>query len=131
MTENPRPPIGEGITFLFTGDYAASIHFYQGVLGLRLVLDQGTCRIYQLAGSAYLGLCDRPAEGEHALILTIVTPEVDAWYDRLRAAGVRCDHAPRHNPAYGIYHFFARDPAGYRVEFQRFDDPDWLRVQRP
>lgn len=24
-----------------------------------------------------------------------------------------------------IYHFFATDPNGYRLEVQKFDDPDW------
>jgi catechol 2,3-dioxygenase-like lactoylglutathione lyase family enzyme len=29
------------------------------------------------------------------------------------------------NAATGITHFFFRDPAGYLLEIQRFDRPDW------
>jgi hypothetical protein len=30
---------------------------------------------------------------------------------------------PAHSDTYRIYHCFLRDPNGYLVEFQRFDDP--------
>ncbi len=29
------------------------------------------------------------------------------------------------NPEYRIYHCFLRDPDGYQIEIQRFDDPAW------
>ena len=32
---------------------------------------------------------------------------------------------PRYNEVYDIYHFFVRDPAGYRIEIQRFPQADW------
>ena len=32
---------------------------------------------------------------------------------------------PKVNPTYDIYNFFARDPDGHLVEFQRFLDPAW------
>ena len=32
---------------------------------------------------------------------------------------------PTHNPEFAIYHFFFRDPSGYLLEIQRFDDPRW------
>jgi len=27
--------------------------------------------------------------------------------------------------AYRVYHFFLKDPAGYTLEIQRFERPDW------
>ena len=33
--------------------------------------------------------------------------------------------APAESPAWGIYHFFARDPNGYVIEFQHFLNPGW------
>jgi hypothetical protein len=32
----------------------------------------------------------------------------------------RAEHAPRENPQYRIYNFFARDPEGRLIEFQTF-----------
>ncbi|NJN18058.1 MAG: glyoxalase/bleomycin resistance/dioxygenase family protein, partial [Oscillochloris sp.] len=40
-----------------TADLAASAHFYETVLLLPMVLDQGGIRIYRGVGGGYLGLC--------------------------------------------------------------------------
>jgi catechol 2,3-dioxygenase-like lactoylglutathione lyase family enzyme len=42
---NP-PAIDQQITFLYTRDLAATAQFYEGILGLKIALDQGDCRIY-------------------------------------------------------------------------------------
>jgi catechol 2,3-dioxygenase-like lactoylglutathione lyase family enzyme len=114
------------ITFCYTRDLEATSRFYQQVIGLDLVLDQGGCRIYCTAGGAYLGFCEREETPEpRGIIITLVTDDVDAWYDRLVDRGVEPEEPPTHNPMYRIYHFFVKDPNGYTVEIQRFDDPDW------
>ena len=59
------------------------------------------------------------------MIITLVSDEVDAWHDRLTAAGVPVEQAPKVTEEYGVYHAFYRDPDGYLVEIQRFLDPDW------
>ena len=116
-----------GITFCYTRDLKTTSEFYEKVLGLELALDQGGCRIYKVAGGAYLGFCEREKEGDKAgIILTLVTEDVDGWYDRLVAHGVAAEHKPRQNPDYMIYHFFFRDPNGYMLEIQRFENPNWL-----
>ncbi|BAY07941.1 VOC family protein [Calothrix sp. NIES-2098] len=57
-----RPPIDRQITFLYTQDLEASTRFYEDQLGFQLWLDQGTCRIYTVTGSGYLGLCQKSGE---------------------------------------------------------------------
>lgn len=126
-------PVTEQITFLTTRDLATTAHFYEEVMGLPLVVDQGRCRIYHVAGAAYVGFCEResaPATSEEArgVIFTLVTPDVDGWYERLRAQGVPFEKTPASNEAYGIYHCFLRDPNGYLLEIQRFLDEDWAEV---
>ncbi len=110
------------IVFLPVADLDVSEAFYAGLLGLEPVLDQGRCRIYRSAAEAYVGICRRddplPAPG---VILTLVTEDVDAWHDRLVAAGAPVDAPPRHNAEYGIYQFFVADPDGHQVEIQRFE----------
>lgn len=114
------------ITFCYTRDLAGTARFYEDVLALPLALDQGGCRIYRTAGGAYLGFCGREDAARPAgVILTLVTDDVDGWHEKLAAAGVEFEKAPAHNPDYGIYHCFFRDPNGYLLEIQRFDDPDW------
>lgn len=125
-------PVNQQITFLYCQELAPMAAFYEGVLGLELVLDQGSCRIYQTAGQvAYLGICQRAEpRAKDGVIFTIVTDEVDQWYQRIVERGWTCEHAPRHNATYGIYHFFVRDPNGYLIEVQRFDDPRWNRAEK-
>ncbi len=43
----------------------------------------------------------------------------------LNEQGVEFEKLPAHNPQFEIYHCFLRDPNGYLVEIQRFDDPGW------
>ena len=46
------------ITFLYADNLDLSARFYEDALGLKLALDQGSCRIYQvIAGAAYVGVC--------------------------------------------------------------------------
>lgn len=120
-------PFHQQVTFVLTGDLAASHRFYADQLGLPMVLDQGSCRIYQVAPNAFVGVCDHrgaPAD-PGAVILTLVSDDVDGWAERLRADGVALEGAPTVNPRFSIRHFFLRDPAGYLVEIQQFLDPAW------
>lgn len=119
-----HPPIDQQITFLYTRDLAHTAHFYEAVMGLRLAVDQGDCRIYQVSGDGYLGFCQRASAPEQpqGVIITLVTDQVDAWYEHLRQHGVLFEKPPEHNPKYKIYHCFLRDPNGYLVEIQRFEE---------
>jgi catechol 2,3-dioxygenase-like lactoylglutathione lyase family enzyme len=122
-----RPTLDQQVTFLYTRRLAESARFYEHVLGLPLVLDQGTCRIYHVAGAAFVGVCERadaPAQPSD-VIFTLVTQEVDRWYEYLMAQGVAIEKPPVFNPVYNIYHFFLRDPSGYLIEIQTFRDPTW------
>jgi catechol 2,3-dioxygenase-like lactoylglutathione lyase family enzyme len=54
-------------------------------------------------------------------MISIVTDDVDAWYQRLRGKGVAVDNPPRRLEQFAIYTFFTRDPNGYVIEFQQFE----------
>ena len=114
----------QSLTFLHTADLNRTAVFYEEILGLLLVRDQGTCRIYKTSDDGYLGFCthlDPPST--EGIILTLVIDDVDGWYQRLIEKGVTIKAPPVYNPKYQIYHFFITDPNGFNLEFQRFDDP--------
>ncbi len=121
------PKINQQITFLYTANLVATAQFYEGILGLELVLDQGTCRIYRTSQTGYLGFCQRDGiDRDHPdVIFTLVTPQVDEWYAHLQAQGVLFEKPPTFNPRYSIYHCFLRDPNGYLIEIQHFLNPAW------
>jgi catechol 2,3-dioxygenase-like lactoylglutathione lyase family enzyme len=118
-------PLTQQIVFLYVRDLQASAAFYAGVLGLALARDQGACHIYRTAPNAYIGLCQRTevTPQSDSLIVTLVTDDVDGWYARAVAAGAQVESPPVHSDVYHITHCFLRDPDGYRVEIQRFDEP--------
>lgn len=99
--------------------------FYSDVLGLQLVRDQGTCLIFRVTGSAFLGFCEHiePIAPGRRIILTLISDDVDGWYSELMGKKVEIVEPPKANPKYQIYHFFLKDPDGYWVEIQRFNDP--------
>ena len=122
-----HPPIDQQVTFIYTQDLDASAHFYEQLLGLSLVLDQGACRIYRLSQQGFFGVCrgDTAPERPQGVIITLATRHVDAWHRYLTERGVTFEKAPAHNPTSNIYHCFLRDPNGYLLEIQQFLDPAW------
>ncbi|MBS1252624.1 MAG: hypothetical protein MAG451_01665 [Anaerolineales bacterium] len=126
-----HPQIDQQITFLYTRNLEATAQFYEETLGLPLALDQGDCCIYQVSGDGYVGFCKRAEAPEEpaGVIFTIITPEVDAWHAYLHDRGVTFEKPPALNPEYNIYHCFLRDPNGYLIEIQRFEE-DQLTVIR-
>ena len=114
------------ITFLPVADLERAAAFYGETLELELAVDQGDCLIYRVATNAFLGVCLRPERvASSGVIVTLVSQEVDAWHDRIIAAGGVCESPPTARAEYGIYQAFYRDPDGHLLEIQRFDDPSW------
>lgn len=114
------------VGFYETDDLRKTAAFWEEQVGLPLVLDQGTCRIYRVSSSGFIGFCEKETVPKHeGVIITLVTSDVDEVVERLRAQGIKLEKEPTFNPTYNIYHAFFRDPNGYLVEVQRFEDPAW------
>lgn len=120
-----RPQLSQQITFLHANDLGATYHFYCDLLGLPLVRDQGTCLIFETVANAFLGFCQhiQPIAPGRKVILTLVSEDVDGWYEFLTSKGVPIANPPKANPDYKIYHFFLEDLNGYTIEIQKFDQP--------
>ncbi|MEN8241702.1 MAG: VOC family protein [Chloroflexota bacterium] len=124
-----RSAIDQQITFLSVADIARTDKFYNQQLGLALALDQGGCRIYQVAEGAFIGACQREnlPEKKEGVVFTLVTEDVDGWHQHLVEQGIEVEQPPAENLTYNIYNMFFRDPDGYLLEIQRFLDPDWMQ----
>ncbi len=131
-----RPKIEQQVTFLHTADLEKTAVFYQNILGLQLTLDQGACRIFAVGKEAFLGFCQSAgsrldqSNASDAVILTLVSQDVDGWHDYLVTQGVPIEKPPTLNEKFNIYHCFLRDPNGYLLEIQRFNDPAWPVIRR-
>lgn len=126
---NSGPTGRAGVVFLPSIDLEQTREFWTRVLGAELALDQGTCLIFRLGGTGFVGFCasDDSLVGAGRTIITFVRDDVDNAFHQMVSAGAPVDGLPRLNPKYRIYHFFVNDPMGYRIEVQRFDDPRWPR----
>ncbi len=126
-----QPPLEQLVTFLYTTNLEATADFYERILGLKLILDQGSCRIYQVSPDGFIGFCaqgtavDRQAADNSGVIVTLVSHHVDEWYDFLQQENVPIEKPPTLYEKFNIYHLFIRDPNGYLVEIQTFLDPSW------
>lgn len=125
--------IASQITFLYYEDLAAARQFYEDILGLELVEDQGWAKIYRVNGTAFVGLVDEAhgslkAQPENAVMLTFVVEDVLGWYNYLREKEVKILREYGRSDSIQIEYFFAEDPGGYVLEFERFLNPELTAV---
>ena len=117
------------ITFIYVADLNRSRIFYEEIMGFPLRLDQGPCRIVvtNQKGGGLLGYCIHKKKSElmGSCIITLVTSDVDEWYEYLINRGVEITDPPQYNSEFKIYHFFFADPDGHMLEIQEFRDPAW------
>ena len=112
---------------------AAAQQFYEGILGLEKVEDQGWAKIYRVSGTAFVGLVDEAhgslkAQPENAMMLTLVVDDVPGWYAYLRENKVKIRQEYGRSETIQIEYFFAEDPGGYVLEFERFLKPELTAV---
>jgi hypothetical protein len=123
VTEQTEAPM-TGVVFFKTVVLEELTAFYTQRVGAELWMDQDDCRIFR-HGQFLFGFCQRE-ESETCGILTFVYPDregVDRMYELFTDEAL---DAPRDNPRYPIYNFFAGDPEGRLIEFQMFtDEVDW------
>ncbi|UCD17992.1 MAG: nitroreductase family protein [Candidatus Zixiibacteriota bacterium] len=108
-----------GIVFFKTGRLEELTDFYVNRLNCRVWLNQEDCIIIK-ADNLLLGFCQRD-EVDREGVLTFFSDsreDVDRAYERLKETA---QSLPQVNDKYHIYHFFANDPEGRKLEFQCFD----------
>lgn len=111
------------ITFLYYKDLPRAMRFYEDVLGFKLAIDQGWCKIYAVSADGYVGLVDE-TRGMHRahpvkpVQICMRVPDVDAWHAYLKAAGAEGLTEPRSSSELKIRAFVCYDPEGYQIEVQ-------------
>jgi len=127
-----RPNIQSQITFLYYRDLARAARFYEDVLQFELCEDQGDARIYRVSGKAFVGIVDEAkghcrAQETNAVLITLVTEDVEGWYAYLEKCGVKLLTEVKQPDGFPVECFFFEDPEGYQYEVQRFLDPETAR----
>jgi len=115
------------ITWLYYKDILAMQNFYQDVIGLELVADQGWAKIYKSSNTGFIGLVDE-RRGMHkfteekAVIVSFILDDLESWYEyadkydpfELRSTELGTGPETRYKA------FVGYDPEGYFMEFDKF-----------
>jgi predicted enzyme related to lactoylglutathione lyase len=119
------PKIDGLVTFLYYDDLERATRFYKDIMGLKITVDQGWAKVLRLTDGANVGLVDgekgslRPSKDKPVMI-TILVPDVDAWYIHFKKLGVPTMSEPHDEPALKLRQFMLKDPEGYVIEIQHF-----------
>ncbi|MEM6806011.1 MAG: VOC family protein, partial [Bacteroidota bacterium] len=130
------------ITWLYYKDVLGMQKFYEEVLGLELVADQGWTKIYQLSQQGFIGLVDE-ARGMHdfteekGVTVSYLIDDLKGWYEyvkanesfELRTGEFEIGPEEKYNA------FVGYDPAGYFMEFDKFlphpDNETLMKILQP
>jgi catechol 2,3-dioxygenase-like lactoylglutathione lyase family enzyme len=99
-----------------TQDVARARLFYQDVLGLDLLMDQGWIQTFgsETAMSVQVSVASEGGSGTPVPDLSIEVDDVDAAFGRMKAAGFQIEYGPANEP-WGVRRFYVRDPFGKLV----------------
>ena len=117
------------VTWLYYKDMVAMENFYQEVLSLTRVADQGWAKIYQGSASGYVGLVDE-RRGMHsftekkAVNVSFIVDDLDGWftYARKNALFTLREDSVSTGPEAKYRAFVGYDPEGYYFEFDSFSE---------
>lgn len=110
-------------------DIPAMEKFYQDVLGVELVVDQGWAKIYQASETGYIGLVDerrgmlRHTETK-AVNVSFILNDLDGWFNYVKSNQsftLRSTEIST-GPERKYRAFVGYDPEGYYMEFDTFYD---------
>ncbi len=128
-----KNPTGLGfyssITWLYYKNIQAMEEFYQEVLGLEKVADQGWAKIYKVSTGGYIGLVDE-RRGMHtfsetkAVNVSFIVDDLDGWHKYVsenKTFDLRSEEIGT-GPESKYRAFVGFDPEGYYMEFDIFYD---------
>jgi len=113
------------ITFLYYNDLERATRFYEEIIGLKLVIDQGWAKIFKVSENAHIGLVDGK-RGYHRpnpikpVMITLIVPDVDSWYQYLKEKNIKTLTEPRDSKELNIRTLLLEDPEGYVIEIEHF-----------
>lgn len=110
-----------GIYFFGTQQLDGLREFYLEQVGCALWLEQEDCIVLR-HGNMLFGFCRREIVESGGILCFFFQrrEDVDTMYEAFRDTAAS---PPQVNENYRIYHFFATDPEGRKIEFQCFDHP--------
>jgi catechol 2,3-dioxygenase-like lactoylglutathione lyase family enzyme len=121
--------IQANIVWLYYRDLDRAQAFYEDILGLELITDQGFAKVYACSLTGYIGLVDE-SQGLHrfskekAVTVSFISSQIDEWYSYLMEQGLQMREALSDGELIPVRAFVTYDTAGYFLEFDWFYEDD-------
>ena len=130
-TDGSRPAdlgVQATVLWLYYRDLDVMQQFYEDLLGVDLLVDQGWAKVYPMGGTGFIGLVDgerglHQVTEEKGVTVSFFTDDVDAWLARVAARPEIELRTPEVTGESGrVRVFVAYDPEGYFLEWDTFLD---------
>jgi catechol 2,3-dioxygenase-like lactoylglutathione lyase family enzyme len=114
------------VVWFYYKDMEGIQRFYEEVLGMDLIVDQGWAKIYPAGPTGYFGLVDEKL-GMHsyteqkAVTMSFFTADIDGWYEYLSTNDAIEMRSPKIEEEDEYRAFVAYDPEGYFLEWDVFN----------
>lgn len=113
------------ITFLYYKNFEKAVFFFEKVLKLDLVMDQGFARIYLIAGNSFLGMVKQDEGSISALnrggaLISLNTHDVELEYARMQKFELPYITEIKTIAKIPLKSFFIKDFEDYDFEIQEF-----------
>ncbi len=114
--------------YLYYNDLPTATEFYAKTLGMEMVADYKTSKVFRMTADSYLVLSDlaasmHKAEEPKTVALALLTDQLDEWYTYLKTTNTPFKYEYNLKPNRPHDGFVVIDPEGYLLEFERFN-PD-------
>jgi len=116
------------VFWLYYNDLEPLQRFYEELLGVDLLVDQGWAKVYEASRSGFIGLVDgahglHSATDEKGVTISLFTTDVDAWFERVKELGnVELRTQEITDESERVRVFVGYDPDGYFLEWDTFLD---------
>ena len=125
-----RPPellVQATVLWLYYNDIPAMQSFYERLLSVDLLVDQGWAKVYEVSPTGFIGLVDgerglHQATEEKGVTVSLLTTDIEAWHERVRSQGIPLREPDLGDESGRVRTFVAYDPEGYYLEWDTFLD---------
>jgi len=118
------------ITFVYYNDLEYGSFFFEKVLDLPLVMDQGFAKVYQVNKTSFLGIVKLKNSVQFTgnTLVSLNTDNVEKEYERVSKLEVFDLTETKHIEQIPLISFFFNDKEGHRFEIQQFVKSEDLKL---
>jgi predicted enzyme related to lactoylglutathione lyase len=115
------------ITFLYYDNYEKAIFFFEKVLRLSLVMDQGWARVYKVSNGSFLGMVKKEdgsiqVSNKGGALFSMNALDLEECYDHIKSFQLNYLTEINVIESIPLKSFFFKDFEGYDFEIQEFLD---------